>query len=319
MSRSIDDFLTDLDEVLATSTAPDAPSATAVEHDTETRHDAATGRQDTTPVEDRTRQDTRDTETGRDATPRVVQLPRRSGRLPDWWSGPRPLDLSTTSDATRQQDSGTTRPGAKTGNDETDGTDSATPDQDTVEEPEEPDTRSWYQYVRDELRAGRSGHRSSEKVQDKDKDQPEDADESENKDKDPDKDPDKEKSEAPDEDQAPGWDPTTVAGRVLDSHRARPVHQRAATATKDAVAAVTAPRASTGRLLFAASSIGASWWIGLTPWLIENLDGAPIGVSIALVVVGWSIHRAAASAAAPVRWCAHSLYTCCVIAAFLHS
>lgn len=120
-------------------------------------------------------------------------------------------------------------------------------------------------------------------------------------------------------DTTPRWDPTAVADHILAAHQRRAIGDRATTTARSVIATATAPRAGAGRILSAGSGIAASWWIGLTPWLIERLDGAPIGVSIGLILIGWSIHRSATHHAAPIRWCAHSLYTCCVIAAFLHS
>lgn len=270
--------------------------------DTETGHrdtwDSKTPRHDTAKPQDTT-------------AGRTVRVTGRSGRLPDWWRGPRALDDWEQHSSTRDTAVRDSETPAQDTPQDTDETDTETPEPDETEQQDTKTSalRSWARNVRTELKTDWTNWRGKHDDT-HEEDQDEDANE--------------------DEQHLPVWHPARIAqgtaGAVVNTHRKKPLHKRAATAGQavtnagqDVAKAVNAPRPSLGRLVYAASAIATPWWLGLTPWLTEHLDGAPLGVSIGLILIGWSIHRTGSRAVAPVAWCAHSLYVCCVISAFLHS
>lgn len=117
-----------------------------------------------------------------------------------------------------------------------------------------------------------------------------------------------------DRDSIPPWDPTAITERLLRAHHTQPIHQR----IQDAAHQAWRSKPSLGQATYTLTGIWAAWHYGLTPWLIQATADAPIGVSIALVAIGWSIHRQAATTALPLAWCGHTAYTTTVIAAALH-
>ncbi|NGO68542.1 hypothetical protein [Streptomyces boncukensis] len=120
-------------------------------------------------------------------------------------------------------------------------------------------------------------------------------------------------AEAP-EPELPNWDPLRIADRIVQAQRARPpVGERA----RRLVTTVQAkPRA--GQLLYGVTGIAAAWHIGLTPWLLEHTDDAPLGISVVLCLIGWAIHRRTAQTVLPVAWAGHAVWTSTVISLFLH-
>ncbi|NGO73770.1 hypothetical protein [Streptomyces boncukensis] len=116
------------------------------------------------------------------------------------------------------------------------------------------------------------------------------------------------------EPELPRWDPLRIADRIVQAQRARPpVGERA----RRLVATVQAkPR--TGQLLYGVTGIAAAWHIGLTPWLLEHTDDAPLGISVALCLIGWAIHRRTAQTVLPAAWTGHAVWTSTVINLFLH-
>ncbi|GAA2463259.1 hypothetical protein [Streptomyces macrosporus] len=222
------------------------------------------------------------------AAGRIVHVAGRSGRLPDWWAGPVPL---STLDADK-------------------------PTSEPLDE-EEPPTQEEEPAAGEGSEEGPRGRwrarlRKATDTPDTGADQPEY--EGENTDDTA----DTSDAEEKDDGGVPPWDPVAIAGRLVHAHQHRPVHTRLHDRIQDLAQRAAQPKPRLGQAIFTLSGVWACWHYGLTPWLIQTTAGAPIGVSLGLVAVGWSIHRQTDGTALPVAWCGHAVYTTTVLAAALH-
>lgn len=121
------------------------------------------------------------------------------------------------------------------------------------------------------------------------------------------------------DDGVPRWDPTHLATRAAtrwvqrgrDEERV-PLPDRA----RHAVQAVSEHRANVRGAVSTGAGVALTWWTGVTPWLIDATDDAPIGVLIALALVAWLIKQrwAGTLCAWPTAALAHT----CVLVLILH-
>ena len=110
------------------------------------------------------------------------------------------------------------------------------------------------------------------------------------------------------------WDPVAIAERMVRAHQDQPVQARVASLAD--AARWAKPRAA--QAAFTLSGVWVAWHGGLTPGLISVISGAPLGVSLGLVLLGWAIRRRSASSVLPVAWCGQCAFTTTVIAAVLN-
>lgn len=107
------------------------------------------------------------------------------------------------------------------------------------------------------------------------------------------------------------WDPVAIAERMVRAHQDRPVQERVASLAD--AARWAKPRAADA--VYTLSGVWVAWRGGLTPWLIAVTEGAPIGVSLGLVLLGWIVRHRSCAAVLPVAWFGQLLFTTTVIAA----
>lgn len=107
------------------------------------------------------------------------------------------------------------------------------------------------------------------------------------------------------------WDPVAIAERMVRAHQDRPVQERVASLAD--AARWAKPRAADA--VYTLSGVWVAWRGGLTPWLITVTEGAPVGVSLGLVLLGWIVRHRSCAAVLPVAWFGQLLFTTTVIAA----
>ncbi|MDG9703775.1 hypothetical protein [Streptomyces sp. DH37] len=114
----------------------------------------------------------------------------------------------------------------------------------------------------------------------------------------------------------PPWDPTAIAGHLVHLYRQRPAQERVQEGVH-VVQRIAQQQRRIGPAVYTATGVYAAWKLGFTPWLIGFMDGAPVGVSLLAVWLGWGVYRTADQAVLPVAWCGRALYTATVLAVAL--